>query len=447
MKKYIQDLEAFFEAKQSKGNMNLVTDICTAMVLINPNFLDNILLKGQRTRYIHNTSVFVNDLKNLIFMNNKLRLGKRGKRKFVEDDDLGKVNRFFNEYSQEFDMEKDWTKLNTARDIAHTISKQILVDQQLEPSMVRTVFWLAPNKESGQKEDLVLELTDGRQFPLVINSKMNLSKTQSFNTMIDLMLDQQADKLFTDQYLERWDKLTQEWFRLVYKNATHDMKLIIDQFIDASRGDSLTYFEYFDITVQDPKFQHLGLYVPALNKNYKELSKLLSDIWKDESGIENFIEVEKEWTELKKVVLNSKIIEHLIIDSLNNLVKSEEDIVETEDNYIIANNKVKMRLMRVLINLMGVDHIDHYYCTKEEVYHVPSRQWFREKYEDITVEYDYHQRFSEDNDSQFRIKLKLRDKSLLTMELFTGFSGGEMSGKLNTKMKVQYVSDWNDKIS
>ena len=36
---------------------------------------------------------------------------------------------------------------------------------------------------------------------------------------------------------------------------------------------------------------------------------------------------------------------------------------------------------------------------------------------------------------------------LCLMELFTGFSGGEMSGKLNTKMKVKYVPNFNQLVS
>ena len=119
-----------------------------------------------------------------------------------------------------------------------------------------------------------------------------------------------------------------------------------------------------------------------------------------------------------------------------------------EDNYILSDNKVKMRLMKVLVNLIGVSNIDNYYCSKDELYHIPNRQWFRKNYDDMKVEYDYHQRVStDDNDSQFRIKLKLNDKLLMEMELYTGFSGGEMSGKLNTKMKIEYVSDWNYKIN
>lgn len=452
MNKYIKGIGIFLENNNTpikpKGNTNLITDLCTAMVLINPTFLDNILDKGRRSRYIHNSTVFINDLRNLVTSNNRLKLGKRGDKKFIEDEDLGKVNSYFNDYSQDFDMEKDWAKLHKSRDIARNIQKNLIQDYQLSDLSIKNVYWTSPNKEDKQREDIVIETTDGNQYPIVINSKMNVSKTQSFNTVMDLMLGQQSDKLFADQYLDHWDKITQEWFKLVYKNCKNELKVAIDQFIDATRGDSLTYFEYYGITILDPKFQHLGKYVAQLNKNYKELSKLLSDIWKGGSDcIDNFNDIESEWNERKKILLNSKIIEHLIVDSLNNLIDDSEEVEQDDENYILAKNKVKMRLMKVLVNLLEVSSISNYYCTKDDLYHIPNRQWFRDNYDEMIVEYDYHQRVSSDeNDSQFRIKLKINDNQLMTMELFTGFSGGEMSGKLNTKMKIEYVSDWNSKI-
>lgn len=459
MSGYIKNIKKFKEeylsqinesnSKKPKGNTNLITDLCIGMLLINPNFLDNILDKGRRSRYTHNSRVFISDLKNLITSNNRLKLGKRGDKKYIEDDNIGKMNSYFNEYSQDFDMEKDWSKLSKARDIAQNIQKNLIPDYQLSDQSIKYVFWVSPNKEKDHREDLIIETSDGRQYPIVTNSKMVVSKTQSFNTLMDIMLGQQSDKLFTDQYLNHWDKITQEWFKLVYNNCRHELKIAIDQFIDATRGDSLTYFEFYGITILDPKYQYLGKYVPSLEKNYKELSKLLTDIWKNGATcIENFDEIESEWNERKKILLNSKIIEHLIVDSLNNLIEDNENITELEDNYILSDNKVKMRLMKVLVNLIGVSNIDNYYCSKDELYHIPNRQWFRKNYDDMKVEYDYHQRVStDDNDSQFRIKLKLNDKLLMEMELYTGFSGGEMSGKLNTKMKIEYVSDWNYKIN
>lgn len=437
------------KSTKPKGNSNLITDLCIGMLLINPNFLDNILDKGRRSRYTHNSRVFISDLKNLITSDNKLKFGKRGDVKFIEDDNIGNMNSYFNKYSQDFDMEKDWSKLSKARDIARNIQKNLIPDYQLSEQSIKYVYWVSPNKEKGEREDIVIETSSGEQYPLITNSKIITNKTQSFNTLLELLLDQQADKLFTDRYLDSWDKLTQEWFKMVYNNCRHDLKIAIDQFIDASRGDSLTYFEYFGITILDPKYQYLGKYVTALDKNYKELSKLLTDIWKHgESCLNNFDGIKLEWEERKKTLLNSKIIEHLMVDSLNNLIGDNEELETDDDGFITAENKVKMRLMKVIVNLLGASNISNYYCSKDELYHIPNRKWLRAHYDDMTVEYNYHQTLSNDeNDSQFKIKLKLNGKLLMNMDLFTGFAGGEMSGKLNTKMKIDYVSDWNFKIN
>ena len=455
--RYVKGLEVFLESNNNKkGNTNLVTNIVVGMILINPEFLDNILDKGQRSRYTHNNNVFINDLKNLVVGNNRLKLGMKVDKEYIEDDNSGKVNAFFNDYSTDFDMEKDWSKLSKARDIARNIQDK-LTDGKLSENDIKAVYWTSPNKERKEKEDIVVELNDGKQYPLIINSKLNLNKTQSFNTLIDLMLDQQSGKLFTDQYLSRWDKLTQEWFKLVYNNSKKEYKLMIDQFIDASRADSLTYFDYFDIGIQNEKYKHLGQYFRELGKNYKELSSLLTDIWKKgHDTIENFDSTSSEWYELKKIIMNNKIIEHLIIDSLNNLITTDE-VEESDDGFLVAHDKVKMRLLRVMVNLMGVEEMDVYYCGKVDFYHIPSRQWFRDNYERFNVLYDYHQDLSDidseteeesvKDDSQFRIKLELDDRTLMSMELFTGFSGGEMSGKLNTKMKVNYVPNFNQLVS
>ena len=109
--------------------------------------------------------------------------------------------------------------------------------------------------------------------------------------------------------------------------------------------------------------------------------------------------------------------------TLNNLI-STDDVEESEDGFLIAQDKVKMRLLRVMVNLMGVEEMDVYYCGKTDFYHIPSRQWFRDNYERFNVSYDYHQDLSNidseneeesvKNDSQFRIKLELDDRTLMS---------------------------------
>jgi hypothetical protein len=417
------------------------------MLLINPSFLDSILDKGLQTRYVYNNSVFISDLKNLILKKNRLKLGIKEDKGYIEEDNIGKINTYFNKFSKDFDISKDYNKLVTARDIARNIQDKLLMEDKLVPDMIRNIYWVSPNKEKGSKEDIILELHGGKQYPIVINSKISTTKTKSFNTLIDILLDDQADKLYNDEYLDNWNHLTTTWFKLVYNSCKNDYKIMIDQFIDATRVDSLTYFEYQSIEIQDKEFKILGKFFPLMSKNYKELSTLMSDIWKKKgTAMDNFEEVEKEWNDAKKITLNNKIIEHLIIEGLNKLIDDNEEVEETTEGFLIATDNVKMRLLKVIVDIMNVEDIDIYYMGKNSSYHVPSTKWFRENYERINVEYDYHQKLSEDKDSQFRINIELDNKPLISLELFTGFATGEMSNRLTTKMKIQYESDFNYKI-
>jgi hypothetical protein len=76
------------------------------MVLLNNSFLDNILDRGLKARYSENSGVFLTDLKNLLLSKNRLELGKLEGGKFVVDNELSKINGFFD--SVEFDIEKNW---------------------------------------------------------------------------------------------------------------------------------------------------------------------------------------------------------------------------------------------------------------------------------------------------------------------------------------------------
>ena len=74
--KHIQKYELYTEAINSKkGNSNLISTLCVSMLLINPSFLDNVLDNGLKGRYTEKSSVFLNDLRNLLFADNRLRLG------------------------------------------------------------------------------------------------------------------------------------------------------------------------------------------------------------------------------------------------------------------------------------------------------------------------------------------------------------------------------------
>jgi hypothetical protein len=92
--KWIKNYELFKEAKSNTGK-SVITDICVAMVLLNNEFLDNLLDRGLKARYSENSEIFVTDLKNLLIAKNRLKLGKFVDNKFVEDEESSKINGIF----------------------------------------------------------------------------------------------------------------------------------------------------------------------------------------------------------------------------------------------------------------------------------------------------------------------------------------------------------------
>ncbi len=447
--KWLRGYQLFREAK-SYSNKNLITEICVSMVLLNNEFLDNILDRGLKARYSENSQIFLTDLKNLLLSKNRLHLGRFEGDSCVSDNESSKVNGIFD--SVEFDIEKDWNLLLNSRITARNIIDKILPDEKLNSDEINCVYWIGPNKDEEHQEDIVIELKDGRQFSFYLNKNLSSQKTASFSLFAEELIGENIDKLFSDEYLSKWDKLTQSWINLIYENGNKEIQRHIEKFIDPKRIDTINYFEYFDIRHSDPKFKHLGEFIPELNKNILKFSDLLSDIWKNKDTF--FIDVDrvsKEWSETKTVILNSKIIENLFTTSLK--TNFTEDIIKGEDRFKTAGGTVKMKLFKVLVDKMG--------CLERPVYYLgnngnqftllPSREFFRENYDNLKLEFDYHVNFedisTEDDSFKIDIKLTLNNELLINMFIIVGFSGGEMSGKLSAKYKFELASNFNYLIS
>ncbi len=450
--KWLRDYKLFKESKQEKVSYkNLIEEVCTAMVLLNNEFLDNLLDRGLKARYSENSEIFVTDLKNLILAKNRLNLGKFDGDKCVEDNELSKVNSVFDEI--EFNIEKDWDKLINARTTARNIIDKLLPDQKLESDLIKDIYWLGPNKDQDHKEDIVIEITDGRQFSLYLNKNLSTQKTASFNLFADDLIGADLDRLYKEDYLPKWDKLTQQWIRTVYENATKNIQQHIEKFIDTKRIDDIGYFEYFDIRHKDPRFKYLGEFIKEFDKNILKFSDLMNEIWKAKDNC--FMDTErvvKEWMETKIVILNSKILENLLTTSLKS--NHVDDIKKLEDGWKLAGGTVKMKLFKTLVEKMG--------CLERPVYFlgqngnifnlVPSRDFFRKHYDDLSIKFDYHVNFTvseeeENNDFKIKIKLELDEQTLIDMFIIVKFSSGEMSGKLSSKYKFEIADNFNYLIS
>jgi hypothetical protein len=445
--KWLKKYELFRESK-SYSSKNLITEVCVSMILLNNEFLDHILDKGMKARYSENSQIFLTDLKNLLLAKNRLQLGKFIDDKCQIDEEYAKINEVFD--GVEFDIEKDWNILVNSRTTARNIIDKLLPDEKLSPERIRKVYWLGNNKDSEFTEDIVIELNDGVQHSLYLNKNLSAQKTASFNKFAEELIGQDIDRLFSDDYIERWNKLTQEWVRLIYENSKKNIQQHIEKFIDPNRIDTLEYFDYFDIKHSDSRFKHLGEFMKEFDRNILKFSDLLSEIWKSKES--HFLDPERvtnEWNQIKIVVLNSKVLENLLSTSLK--ANFTEDIKKLEDGYKLASGTIKMKLFKVLVDKLG--------CSERPIYFlgnngnnfnlVPSREFFRKFYDDLDIKFDYHVQFQvdeeveENNDFNIKVRLELDGEKLMDMNIIVHFTGGEMSGKLSAKYKFDLASNFN----
>lgn len=451
--KWLRNYKLFKESKQENySNKNLIHEICVSMVLLNNGFLDNILDRGLKARYSENSQIFLTDLKNLLLAKNRLHLGKFiENNKCVADDELSKVNGLFD--SVEFSIEEDWDKLVAARTTARNIIDKLIPDEKLSSERISAIYWIGPNKDKEHQEDIVLETADGKQYSFFLNKNLSSQKSASFNLFADDLIGPNLDKLFKEEYLNKWDKLTQEWVKLVYENVNKNIQQHIEKFIDPKRIDTIGYFEYFDIRHRDPRFKYLGEFINEFNKNILKFSDLMSEIWKNRDNC--FMDVErvfKEWMETKVFILNSKILEHLLTESLKST--HEDDIIKQDDGYKLANGTVKMKLFKTIVEKMDCLERPVYYLGNKgaQFYQIPSREFFRKFYDELNIKFDYHVKFivskeEENNDFVIKLILEMDNEPLINMNIVVKFSGGEMSGKLSAKYKFELADDFNYKVS
>lgn len=444
--KWLKGYKLFKESK-TYSNKNLISEICISMVLLNNDFLDKILDLGLKARYSENSEVFLTDLKNLLLSKNRLNLGKFEGNKCVIDNELSKVNNMFD--GIDFNIEKDWSLLINSRNSARSIIDKLLGDDKLESDRIRYIYWTGLNKTDDFNEDIVVELNDGKQYSIFLNKNLSNTKTSSFNTFAEILIGDDINRMFDEEYLPKWNKLTQEWVRLIYENANKNIQAHIEKFIDPNRIDSVDYFNYFNIRHGDARFKHLGELIKEFDKNILKFSDLLTEIWKNkETCFLDSDRVNKEWGETKIVILNSKILENLLSRSLK--MNFSDGIEKLEDGFKLASGTIKMRLFKTLVEKMGCLERSTYYVNNNgtKFNMIPSREFFRDFYDDLDIKFDYHVKFEvneeeEQNDFNIKVKLELDGKNLIDMIVSVVFTGGEMSGKLSAKHKFELASNFN----
>lgn len=454
----ISDWIFFKESRNTKSTYNaknVIHEICTCMLLINNHFLDNLLDRGQKARYSENSNIFLTDLKNLLLSNNRLKIGKWQSGRFVIDTETSNIGGIFE--SIDFDIEKDWDKLINSRNTSRNIIDKLLPDEKLSSERIKNIYWIGPNKNEDVIEDIVVETTDGVQYSFILNKNISLQKSASFNKFADDLIPDDIDKLFSDENMQKWNKLTQEWIRIIYESANKNVQINIEKFINPKNIQNIGYFQYFEIKHKDPRFRYLGEYFKEFGKNILKFSDLMIEIWKNrESCLSDHERASKEWIESKTVILNSKILEHLFTVSLKQ--NKMDEIQKMENGYKRATGTVKMKLIKTIVNKLGCIERPIYYLSSngDNFHQLPSREFFRNNYNDIDVHFDYHVKFNIEKDednimNDFNIKIKLlnsnTDVELLGMNIIVGFGSSEFSGKLSAKYKFKLPSDFSYQVS
>ena len=430
---------------------NLVSEICISMVLLNNEFLDNILDRGLKARYSENSQVFLTDLKNLLLAKNRLHLGQFIDGNCVSDDETSKVNGIFE--SVEFNIDVDWNELVNARITARNIMDKLLSDDKLTENQIKRIYWIGPNKTKENSEDIVIETEDGKQFSFYLNKNLSMSKSASFNTFADDLIGTEIEKLYSEEYINKWNKLVQDWVKIIYENANKNIQIHIEKFIDPTRIDTLGWFEYFDLKHRDPRYKNLGEHIKEFEKNILNFSDLLKEVWKNKEAC--FLDVDRvyeEWMEKKIFILNSKILEHLLTESLtdNNI----SDIKKLDDGFKLAEGTVKMKLIKTIVEKLGCLERPVYYLGNNgnNFHQVPSRKFFRDYYDDLKIKFDYHVKMivdkeEENNDFVIKLKLDLDENTLMNCNIVVTFSGGDISSKLTAKYKFEPVDNFNVLVS
>lgn len=440
---YIKKYQKFFESKSYNSN-KLIIDLTVGMLLINPNFLDNLLDKGLKGRYQHNSSVYINDLKNLLLGNNRLKLGIYKENRFVEDPNIGKINKFFDEIDQTFDIEKDWNKLIKSRNIARNIYDKLLLNEKLNENMIESVLWTVPNKDSSSSTDIVIILKNGKQYPISLHKSLSTKKTKSFNTLSEILFGEKTSALLESEKVEKiLDKLAQEWVKTLYTHATDRCKLIIERYIDPDRFYSITWNNFFDIKHRDPQFKMLGEHIKILDKNILTLSDLLNEMYKKEVCFNDYSEMEKTWSDIKNVVFSNRIIEYVITERLKDILKGE--IEKDPDGKYIANKLFKSNVLKLLFDVLDIkEELEVNYISSDKYHKLPSKEFFRKNWDNLRILFDYHVNVTEENDYYFNIDIILNDEKLINISLIIDFAGSkELNSRISTKIELSFLDDYN----
>jgi hypothetical protein len=426
-----------------------VKQLCVAMCLLNPSFLDPILDEGKTKRYRENASMLVEDLKNILSKNNRLRVGAfnpqdvavEAENKSVVLVDLSNVK---------FSLKENYGDLVEARNIARAIADKLNPSEKLNPDMIKFIYWVSPFKNSENKEDVVIELLDSTQFGICIDTKLS-NRSTSFQKMCETFLNIDQIDIYSGKFTPKWDAICKKWVELIYGACTAEGKNIIHDFIKEEEFNTISYFSFFRIGQKDDKYAKLGKRYEVFDENIPFLYQALTKIYENgEVFFLNDDEVYSQWNEIKRTDIYSHILEHYLTTKL--IDKHKDSIDKVETGVKEAKDNLKVNIFNLLVQRMGVGKRNMFYVAKSgAVFNmVPNRQFFVDNYDDFKVYFDYHVFLNDSNLNdpfEFNIWFRFKEFNLITVVMSTDFSKGCLMPKLNTKIEFEMSDNFTSVVT
>lgn len=224
-----------------------VYQLCTAMCLLNKDFLKPLLSGGLEKRYNLHPNVFLNDLKNILLdPKTKIKLGKKIDGVYtIEEDQASKMSKILQ--STDFQPSKDWNWLTKAENAAENILKN---------ANIKEVYWTPE-----EKCDMVTK-TDAASVRIFLGKS--------------LMKKYDATELFAKLFTKDidltplMDHLTSIWCSLLLQLPENFKKyLYVWDF-----KENLTWKEFINLYSE----KHLGEEIPELRFRYKKFSHFSKDV-------------------------------------------------------------------------------------------------------------------------------------------------------------------------
>lgn len=246
-----------------------VYELCTAMSLLNPSFLEPLLSGGLEKRYSVHPNEILNDLKNILLNpKTKIKLGKEDNGSFIaEEDQMGQMAKYLQ--STDFKPSKDWNWLKNAE----SISKEIL--KSVSP---KEVFWTPEQQFS------MVIVTDFDQYRIYLgkNLETNYSASEVFAHIFSEELDIQPllEKLMLDWH-NVLDKLPENLKKYLYAfdyNREMSWKEYQTKYSEKYLGE-----EVIELKHRYKKLNHFAkdaVLLANLNEEWELTKKLtFSDFW------------------------------------------------------------------------------------------------------------------------------------------------------------------------